>query len=74
MTSIWKSGDLSNTGNFKGIALSAIAPEITNKMLVNRIHPKIFSKHWPNQNGFQPDHYNTHSSTKAVDSCPTQQS
>ena len=49
-----KLGDLSNTDNYRGIALSAIAAKLVNKMLLNRIRPKIDPKLRPNQNGFRP--------------------
>ena len=34
-----KAGHLSEVGNYRGIALSPITAEITNKMLLNRIQP-----------------------------------
>ena len=49
-----KSGDLSCTDNYKGIALSAIAAKLTNRMLLNRIRPKLDPQLRPNQNGFRP--------------------
>ena len=49
-----KSGDLSNEGNYRGIALSAIAAKITNKMILNRIQPVLDPLLRPNQNGFRP--------------------
>ena len=49
-----KSGDLSNTNNYRGIALSPVAAKVTNKMLLNRIRPKIDPELRPNQNGFRP--------------------
>ena len=49
-----KSGDLSNVGNYRGIALSAIAAKIVNKMLLNRIQPVLDPLLRPNQNGFRP--------------------
>ena len=49
-----KSGDLSNVGNYRGIALSAIAAKLVNKMLLNRIQPALDPLLRPNQNGFRP--------------------
>ena len=49
-----KSGDLSNVGNYRGIALSAIAAKLVNKMLLNRIQPVLDPLLRPNQNGFRP--------------------
>ena len=47
-----KSGDLSNEGNYRGIALSAIAAKVTNKMLLNRMQPAVDPHLRPNQNDF----------------------
>ena len=49
-----KSGDLSDVGNYRGIALSAIAAKLVNKMLLNRIQPALDPLLCPNQNGFRP--------------------
>ena len=49
-----KSGDLSDVGNYRGIALSAIAAKLVNKMLLNRIQPALDPLLRPNQNGFRP--------------------
>ena len=49
-----KDGDLSNTDNYRGIALSAIAAKMTNKLILNRIRPPIDKHLRPNQNGFRP--------------------
>lgn len=49
-----KAGDLSDVGNYRGIALSAIAAKITNKMILNRIQPVLDPLLRPNQNGFRP--------------------
>ena len=40
--------------NYIGIALSAIALKITNKMILRRIQPIISSTLCKNQNGFRP--------------------
>ena len=49
-----KDGDLSDTNNYRGIALSAIAAKIANKLILNRIRPAIDKHLRPNQNGFRP--------------------
>ena len=49
-----KSGDLGLTTNYRGIALSAVAAKMVNKMLLLRIQPKLDSHLRPNQNGFRP--------------------
>ena len=49
-----KSGDLGYTDNYRGIALSSIAAKLANRMLLNRIRPKINPQLRPNQNGFRP--------------------
>ena len=49
-----KSGDLSLTTNYRGIALSAVAAKMVNKMLLLRIQPKLDLHLRPNQNGFRP--------------------
>ena len=49
-----KQGDLSDTGNYRGIALSAVMAKLTNKMILNRIQPPIDKELRPNQNGFRP--------------------
>ena len=41
-------------GNYRGIALSAIAAKITNKLILNRIQPVLDPLLRPNQNGFRP--------------------
>ena len=48
-----KSGDLSLTDNFRGIALSSIEAKLVNRTILNRIRPKInlHLRHL-NQNGF----------------------
>ena len=49
-----KSGDLSDTSNYRGISLAAIAAKLTNKMILNRVQPEIDPKLRNNQNGFRP--------------------
>ena len=49
-----KPGDLSDTGNYRGIALSAVMAKLTNKMILNRIQPPIDKELRPNKNGFRP--------------------
>ena len=49
-----KDGDLSETNNYRGIALSAVAAKITNKLILNRIRPAIDEHLRTNQNGFRP--------------------
>ena len=49
-----KSGDLSDTGNYRGISLSSIVAKIVNKMILHRIQPKIDVHLRRNQNGFRP--------------------
>ena len=49
-----KDGDLSSTDNYRGIALSATAAKITNRLILNRIRPLIDKHLIPNQNGFRP--------------------
>lgn len=49
-----KSGDLSEYSNYRGIMLTDVAAKITNKMILNRIQPKIDTHLRPNQNGFRP--------------------
>ena len=36
-----KAGDLSDTGNYRGISLSSIIAKFVNKMILNRIQPKL---------------------------------
>ena len=48
-----KSGDLSNTANYRGISLSSIVAKTFNRMLLNRIRPHIDEKLRPNQCGFR---------------------
>ena len=49
-----KSGDLSDTANYRGISLAPIIAKLVNKMVLNRIQPKIDDHLRPNQNGFRP--------------------
>ena len=48
-----KSSNLEEVGNYRGIALSVIAANMTNKMTLNRIQPYIDPILRPNQNGFR---------------------
>ena len=47
-----KSGDLGYTTNYRGIALSSIVAKVVNRMLLNRVQPKLDPHLRPNQNGF----------------------
>ena len=49
-----KSGDLSDTKNYRGIALSSVVAKLINKMILNRLQPKIDEHLRNNQNGFRP--------------------
>ena len=49
-----KSGDLSLTDNYRGIALSPIAAKLANRLILNRIRPSIDPLLRPHQNGFRP--------------------
>ena len=49
-----KSGDLSNTGNYRGISLTSVVAKMVNKMILNRIQPRIDPLLRKNQNGFRP--------------------
>ena len=48
-----KSGDLSNTANYRGISLSSIVAKTYNRMLLNRIRPHLDDKLRPSQCGFR---------------------
>ncbi|XP_015753298.1 PREDICTED: uncharacterized protein LOC107333054 [Acropora digitifera] len=48
-----KTGDLSLGSNYRGISLSSIVAKIYNKMILNRIRPKLDPHLRPNQNGFR---------------------
>ena len=37
ITTIPKLGDLSNTGNYRGISLASLVPKLVNRMILNRI-------------------------------------
>ena len=54
ITPIPKSGDLSNTGNYRGISLASLATKLVDRMILNRIRPKIDPHLRNNQNGFRP--------------------
>ena len=54
-----KTGDLSEAGNYRVIALSPIAAKITNKMLLNCIQPILDPLLRRNQNGFRPGRLTT---------------
>ena len=49
-----KSGDLSLTANYKGISISSMFAKLVNKIILNRLQPKIDKHLRPNQNGFRP--------------------
>ena len=49
-----KSGDLSNTNNYRGISLICIIAKLYNRLILNRIRSVIDPKLQYNQNGFRP--------------------
>ena len=49
-----KSGDLSNTNNYRGISLICIIAKMYNRLILNRIRSVIDLKLRINQNGFRP--------------------
>ena len=49
-----KSGDLGLTGNYRGISLTSLVAKLVNKMILNRIRPKIDPLLRGNQSGFRP--------------------
>ena len=49
-----KSGDLSVTSNYRGIALTSLVAKVINKMILNRIRPVIDPELRGNQSGFRP--------------------
>ena len=49
-----KTGELSEFGTYRGIALSPVAAKVTNKMLLNPIQPIWHPLLRPNENGFRP--------------------
>ena len=54
MIPVPKSGDLSDTSNYRGISLAPIIAKTVNKMILNRIQPNVDPHLRPNQNGFRP--------------------
>ena len=48
-----KKGDLSDPGNYRGIALSSITSKTLNRMILNRMRPHIETVLRINQNGFR---------------------
>ena len=48
-----KAGDLSQGGNYRGISLSSIVAKTFNRLILNRIRPKIDHHLRRNQNGFR---------------------
>ena len=49
-----KSGDLSCTSNYRGIALTSLVAKVINSMILNRIRPAIDPFLRGNQSGFRP--------------------
>ena len=49
-----KSGDLSKTGNYRGIALTSLVMKTINRMILNRLRPVIDPLLRGNQSGFRP--------------------
>ena len=49
-----KSGDLSKTTNYRGIALTSLVAKMINRMILNRIRPVIDTLLRGNQSGFRP--------------------
>lgn len=49
-----KSGELSNTNNYRGISLMCIIAKMYNRLILNRIRSVINPKLRRNQNGFRP--------------------
>ena len=49
-----KTGDLSETGNYRGESLSPFAANTVNKMILNRLLMKMDGCLRPNLNGFRP--------------------
>ena len=54
-----KTGDLGETLNYRGISISSVVAKIVNKMILNRIQPKIDKHLRRNQNGFRPSRSTT---------------
>ena len=48
-----KSGDLSLSGNYRGISLSSVVAKTFNRMILNRIRPELDTLLRDNQNGFR---------------------
>ena len=51
---VLKSGDLSQTSNYRGIALTSLVSKLINRMILNRIRPAIDQLLRGNQSGFRP--------------------
>ena len=49
-----KSGDLGLTKNYRGISLTSIVAKVVNRLILNRIQPKLDPLLRPNQNGYRP--------------------
>ena len=49
-----KKGDLTKTDNYRGISLTSIVSKTLNRMLLNRIKPRLEEVLRDNQNGFRP--------------------
>ena len=49
-----KTGDRINAKNYRGIGLSSLVAKLINKMIINRLQPKIDKHLRRNQNGFRP--------------------
>ena len=49
-----KSGDLSCTSNYRGIAITSLVAKVINRMILNRIRPAIDPFLRGNQSGFRP--------------------
>jgi hypothetical protein len=49
-----KTGDLTKTDNYRGIALTSIVCKTLNRMVLNRLKPSIENLLRDNQNGFRP--------------------
>ena len=54
MMQILKKGDLSLPSNHCGISLSSIVTKVINRMILNRIQPKVDPHLRSTQNGFRP--------------------
>ena len=54
-----KKGDLSLPCNHRGISLSSLVTKVINRMILNRIQPKIDPHLRMNQNGFRPERSTT---------------